>query len=135
MRHVLTALALGIVGAAILCAVAEALSRAHALDLMAVLLAVAGTIYIGSGLADGRLAPILVETGIGAVYIAISLAGLWISPLWLVIGWAAHGVWDLAHHGMQERAYSAQVRVFVYPLACLSFDLVIAGYVALRYLQ
>ena len=45
-------------------------------------------------------------------------------PGWLALGWTAHVVWDVALH--LERAQP--VVGAWYPLACIGFDLIVAGY-------
>lgn len=121
-------------GAAIPWGAATALPDPQALDFWAVLLAVVGAIYVGSALGDGRLRIILTETGVALAFLALTLAGLWQHPWFLVVGWAAHGLWDVGHHGEGESTWSAPVEAGFYPLACLSFDLVVALAIAVRFL-
>jgi len=75
-RTASVSLFLGGLGAAVLAVGARVLSAEQALEGWAVLLAVAGTIYIGAALADGRRRPIVVETGVGA----LATAGILLSP-------------------------------------------------------
>lgn len=133
-RSLPLSLGLGVVGAAMPCAVATSLPDARALDFWAVLLAVAGTIYIGAALADGRRRALLVETGVGVGFIAMALAGLWTSAWFLVVGWGSHAAWDLVHHGDRNRRWSAPIAAGFYPPACLSFDLVVAGVIIVQFL-
>jgi hypothetical protein len=134
VRRVMTSLGLGAMGAALPVAVASMLPGSKAHEFWAVLLAVAGTIYIGSALTDGRWRAIAVEAGVGLVFVAGALAGLWGSPGWLVVGWGLHAFWDLAHHLPAVEGGCAHLAVETYPLLCLSFDVVVAAFTALRFL-
>ena len=56
--------------------------------------------------------------------------GLRRSPLWLAAGWALHPVWDIALHFFGPgRAFAPET----YTIACLSYDLVVAGYIVAAY--
>lgn len=57
----------------------------------------------------------------------LSLRG---SPYWLAAGWALHPVWGVMLH------YFGPGRPFApwtYAIACVSFDLLVAAYIALAY--
>ena len=64
------------------------------------------------------------------VYGAMGWAGMRGSIWWLAAAWGLHPVWDIALH------YVGPGRVFApplsYPIPCLSFDLLVAGYAAMR---
>ena len=80
-----------------------------------------------AGESRGWLAAELVGVG---VYGSLGLRGVWRSPLWLAAGWALHPVWDLALH------YFGPGHTFApdyYAITCLSFDLLVAVYVALAH--
>lgn len=65
-----------------------------------------------------------------AIFGGIGLRGLRGSPLWIAAGWALHPVWDVALH------YAGPGRAFApdsYTVTCLSFDLLVAAYVAVAY--
>ena len=90
--------------------------------LLALGLVVAALIYVGLALsADSRW---LAVEAVGVVM----FGGLaWLgsrAPWWLALGWAAHVVWDVGLH--LDRAQP--VVGDWYPLACVGFDLVIAGF-------
>jgi hypothetical protein len=86
-------------------------------------LAVAALIYVGLALpsADGRW--LVLETAGVAIFGGIAWLGLR-RPGWLALGWTAHVVWDVALH--LERAQP--VVGAWYPLACIGFDLIVAGF-------
>jgi hypothetical protein len=52
------------------------------------------------------------------------------SAYWIAAGWALHPVWDIAlHYFGPGKAFTP----WAYPLACGSFDLVVAAYVVVAY--
>ncbi len=63
-------------------------------------------------------------------YGGLGVWGLFRSPVWLAAGWALHPVWDLGlHYFGPGHAFAPDA----YAVTCLSFDLLVAGYVAIRY--
>jgi len=91
--------------------------------LLALGLVVAALIYVGLALrADSRW---LAVEAIGVVM----FGGLaWLGRRaegWLALGWAAHVAWDVGLHLDRAQPVVADW----YPLACVGFDLVIAGFV------
>lgn len=125
----------GAVQALVLVAIAYLLSRFTTdivgRSLLAVFLFVAAALYIvfavrageGTYWVMGELA------GVG-IYGTMALRGLRGSPWWLAAGWAAHPVWDIALHYFGPGGSFAPVS---YTVTCLSFDLLVAAYVALFY--
>ncbi len=67
-------------------------------QLAAVLLGVVAGIYVGFAVVDGRLAIFGIETAVATAFLAAAVAGLWVSPWVVPAAYAAHGVWDMAHH-------------------------------------
>lgn len=65
-----------------------------------------------------------------AIYGTMGLLGIRRSPLWLAAGWVLHPVWDLALHYFGPGGSFAPE---AYTITCLSFDLVVAGYVVVAY--
>jgi hypothetical protein len=100
-------------------------------SLLAVFLFVAAALYIVFAIRAGEstfwVAGELVGVGI---YGSMALLGLRGSPWWLAAGWAAHPVWDLALHYFGPGGSFAPVG---YTITCLSFDLLVAAYVAIVY--
>jgi hypothetical protein len=106
------------------------LSLAHSEQFAAVLLAGCGAIYIGFGLQTGNQSQIATEISVAIGFISAALGGLWISA-WLVpFGWAAHGIWDYAHHEGSKLAPKSRKLVAIpawYPPLCAAVDWVVAG--------
>ena len=105
------------------------LPRSQALVLLAILLAALATIYLGAVLSAGRTPQVLMEGLAACGFIALATLGVWRSPLFLVIGYMAHGLWDLVHHrgGLQNRIAAW------WPPFCLVYDWVLAGAICLRW--
>jgi hypothetical protein len=66
----------------------------------------------------------------GVVFGTMALLGLRGSPWWLAAGWAAHPIWDIVLHFFGPGGSFAPES---YAIACLSFDLLVAAYVAVAY--
>ena len=99
--------------------------------ILAVVLGVLAGIYLGAALSAGRSTHKLTESMGVAVFSAMAVLGIWQSPVFLVIGYLAHGLWDLAHHRKEARmGISAW-----WPPFCLVYDWVIAGAIFLLWLK
>lgn len=119
------AIVVGVVLALPVLALAYFLPRSRALDLMAVQLAAIAAVYAGSSLAGGSFSVISVEVAAITAFFAASLFGRWGSPAILVVGYLAHGAWDIAHH-------LGSIPTFLpdwYGPFCLAYDLVVAAFV------
>ena len=116
-----------IVAGALLGAIFAMIARSRDADgglrAFAVGLVVAALIYLGLVLpaADGRW--LAMEAAGAGIFGIIAVAGLR-RPAWLAMGWVAHVAWDVGLH--LDRAQS--VVGAWYPLACVGFDLVVAGF-------
>ncbi len=76
----------------------------------------------GSGWIAAEVLGVLLYGGMG-------IAGVRGSPWWLAAGWALHPVWDIAlHYFGPGHAFAPEP----YAIACLSWDWVVAGYLAYR---
>jgi hypothetical protein len=86
-------------------------------------LVVAALIYVGLALptADGQW--LMLETAGVALFGGVAWFGL-MRPGWLAVGWVAHVIWDVGLH--LDRAQP--VVGTWYPLACIGFDLIVAGF-------
>ncbi|HEX8253625.1 MAG TPA: DUF6010 family protein [Thermoanaerobaculia bacterium] len=71
----------------------------------------------------------LVEIAGIALYGAMGWRGLNGSPWWLVAGWVAHPVWDIALHFIGPGHTFAPVD---YTIPCLTYDLAVAAIYAIR---
>jgi hypothetical protein len=125
----------GAIGGAQLSLVAFLLSRfvsdIAGRALLAAILIVAAVIYEVFAARAGASTPWLIAELAGiALYGGMGLLGVRRSPWWLAAGWALHPVWDLAlHYFGPGHAFAPDA----YAITCLSFDLLVAGYVAVRY--
>ncbi|MGH6834228.1 MAG: DUF6010 family protein [Methylocella sp.] len=91
------------------------LSKTQSEQFAAVLLAVMGAIYIGFSLQKGNRAQIATELTVATGFFVAALAGLWVIPWILPVAWAAHGIWDYAHHRGSKLA-SIPSRLVAIPL-------------------
>jgi hypothetical protein len=64
------------------------------------------------------------------VFGTMALLGLRGSPWWLVAGWALHPLWDVVLHYLGPGRSFAPI---TYTIPCLSFDLLVAAYIAIAY--
>ena len=126
----LAALVAGVIFGGVTLIIPSLLSRDTAFGLLAILLGMIASVYLGYALADGRLRAFQVEY-VGMVIFAglatIALARH--SALLLALGYLAHGLWDLLHHG---RGVEVRMPWWYVPL-CLGYDTVVAGYVLVRF--
>lgn len=93
--------------------------------ILAVGLPVAALIYVGFALVWGNMQWVAIEVGGLLLYTFFVLLAQRQNPIWLAIGWAAHPLWDIGLHWLGEGHVFAPEW---YVLACLSFDLLVAGY-------
>lgn len=63
------------------------------------------------------------------IYGALAGLGLRYSTWWLAIGWAMHSAWDA---GLHLIGGGAAFTPEWYAVGCVSFDLLVAGYIAVR---
>jgi hypothetical protein len=65
-----------------------------------------------------------------AIFGGVALLGLRGSLWWIVAAWALHPLWDVGLHYLGPgRSFAPET----YTIACLSFDLLVAAYIALVY--
>ena len=62
------------------------------------------------------------------VFTLIAVLGLRVSIWFLALGWTAHVLWDVLLHLVREQPFVPDW----YPVACISFDLIVAGYIAVK---
>ena len=86
-------------------------------------LVVAALVYVGLALPVGDGRWLRLEAAGVAIFGGIAWFGL-VRPAWLAVGWMAHVVWDVGLH--LDRAQP--VVGTGYPLACIGFDLIVAGF-------
>jgi uncharacterized protein DUF6010 len=92
--------------------------------LLALGLVVAALVYVGLALAGADRRWLAVEAvGLG-VFAVLGWLGVRASIWWLALGWVAHVGWDVGLHLDRSQAFVGAW----YPLLCVGFDLVVAGF-------
>lgn len=107
------------------------LPRPKAFMLLAIVLGGLATIYVGAALASGRTGHRVVEGVAASAFVALATLGVWRSPLFLIVGYLAHGLWDLAH---QRQGIPTRITAW-WPSFCFVYDWVLAGAICLRWLR
>lgn len=102
------------------------LLRPRTSEFLGIALFAVAAVYLGFALADGRGSRALVEVGALAIFLVVTLFGVWVARPVLALGWVAHGVWDLVHH--PRIAIGADVPLW-YVYACPAYDWVVAALV------
>jgi hypothetical protein len=119
----------GAVGGAVCVLVAHFLRR-FTREVLAAVLILAAVFYISFAASAGAGPAWIVAEVLGVLlYGGMGVAGVRGSPWWLAAGWALHPIWDMAlHYFGPGHAFAPES----YAIACLSWDWVVAGYVAYR---
>jgi len=92
--------------------------------LLALGLVVAALIYVGLAVTGaGRHWLALEATGLAAFGL-LAWLGVRVADWWLALGWVAHVAWDVGLHLERPQAVVPEW----YPLLCVGFDLVVAGF-------
>jgi hypothetical protein len=94
------------------------------LRLLALALLVAALIYVGFALGATDTRWVAIEAVGLAVFAPFAWLGLRVAPWWLALGWAAHVGWDVGLHLDRPQPVVGAW----YPLLCVGFDLVVAGF-------
>ena len=125
----------GAVGAVMLIVIAFLLSRFTrgiiGRSLLVIFLFAAAGAYFGFAVGAGA-GPIwtLIELVQVVVFGTMALLGLRDSAWWLAAGWALHPLWDVVlHYWGPGRTFASQP----YAIACITFDWVVAAYIAIVY--
>jgi hypothetical protein len=126
----LAALVAGVIFGGVTLIIPSLLARDTAFGLLAILLGMIASVYLGYALADGRLRAFQVEYVGMVVFAALATVALarHSAPL-LALGYLGHGLWDLLHHG---RGVEVRMPWWYVPL-CLGYDTVVAIYVLVRF--
>jgi hypothetical protein len=92
---------------------------------------IAAGLYIIFAVRAGESAYWVVGELVGvAIFGGVGLLGLRGSVWWLVAAWALHPLWDVGLHYLGPgRSFAPET----YTIACLSFDLLVAAYIAIAY--
>jgi hypothetical protein len=98
---------------------------------LVVALFVAAGLYVVFALRAGESTLWIVAEVVGvAIFGGMGLVGLFGSIWWIVAGWALHPLWDVGLHFLGPgRSFAPET----YTIACLSFDLLVAAYIAIAY--
>jgi hypothetical protein len=122
-------LAAGVVGGALTLLVAFR-ARRYTRPILFIALLGAQAVYVHFAVRAGETpAWLALEVGGVLLFGLLAYPGLSGSAWWLAAGWALHVVWDMGlHHFGPGRRFAP----LAYPIACLSWDLLVAGYVAWR---
>lgn len=106
------------------CVVLIVVPRGLVLPLLAILMGLAGGVYVGFALRDPESKEAPIQWVSALAFTVAAALGLWASPWWLAAGWAAHAGWDALHHVRTLRTRTSPG----YPGLCASFDLVLAAF-------
>lgn len=101
------------------------LAGENQLEVFALFLALTACVYGGAALTPAGTRFGVVELPFVIVIFSASVAGLILSPFWIVIGYLAHGGWDLLHH--YRRIKTPVIRSF--PPICAIFDVAVGMFV------
>jgi len=93
-------------------------------------LLIAAGIYVAFAGIHANAFWLTVETLGVAIFSIFYWLGTKYSIYWLALGWAVHPAWDGIIH---IAGAGAQIAPYWYAVACISFDLAIAGYLAIRF--
>lgn len=94
---------------------------------LAIALIVAAVIYVGFSLVWGNPGWFFIELAGVPVYGLFYWLSVRYSFYWLAIGWAVHPAWDVFLHLTGPGHFIAPEW---YAIACISFDILVAGYIA-----
>ena len=117
---------MGLLAGGITMGVAAVFPEELSFTFFAVVLGLAAGVYPGFAMANPQEGRPLVQWVAALVFVFMGMVGLWYSPLILAGAWVLHALWVLLHHvtslgdGVPEG----------YPTFCLSYDLILASFVA-----
>jgi hypothetical protein len=119
----------GVAACGVFIVLARRLKPERELRLYALSLVIAALVYVGFTVRGAPGKWLAVELAGLAVFTLLAWLGLKISALILAFAWAAHAAWDVLLHKLTPVAFVPDW----YPLACLGFDLLLAGYIIARF--
>lgn len=100
-------------------------------SLLVIALFVAALVYVVFAIRAGEGTLWVVGESVGvAIFSGIALLGLRGSPYWIAAAWALHPLWDVGLHYFGPGYSFAPLG---YTIACISFDLLVALYIAVAY--
>ena len=92
------------------------------------LLTLIAAVYVGFALQGAS--GVGLELAAAAGFVVLALSGLWLSPWFIVVGLALHGVWDLLHHG-NVKVVKTRIPQGYVPF-CVSYNWLLALFLGLR---
>lgn len=119
-------LLLGAAGGGVLILLARLWGAKRELRLYAISLIVAALIYVVFTARGASFNWLALEIAGLVLFTLLALLGLKASAFILALAWALHAAWDVLLHKLYDAAFVPDW----YPLVCLSFDLLLAGYIA-----
>ena len=123
-------LLIGIILALITIITASFFPKPKEIEFFAVVLMGIATVYFGYAFSSGGPKEIIIEVTNIALFLVLTLAGLWISPLILVIGYFGHGVWDAIHRKEFPIVKTKVSEWYIY--FCMVYDWVIGAFILIR---
>jgi len=127
MRDYLIGLGLAVLTCAVLWPLPPEIARGAVSHLVTLI----GSVYVGFALASPDRMSVSRQIAGCALFMALALAGLWLSWWWLVAGLVLHGLWDLLHHREHEHGTMPSW----YVPACAAYDWTLAAFVVWRFLR
>lgn len=124
MLHSL-AVPVGVLAALLTALCTRRISLANSKQFYTAFMAATAFIYVGSALAWGRTGTLFVESAIAVLLFNAALLGQQRSMKFTAVAFLLHGLWDLLHSLKGLGAYAGPN----FPLLCVAYDWVIAGFV------
>lgn len=122
-------LIIGLIAGAALLIYARSYSARAEKQILANALIIAAIIYVIFAFIWGNATWWLIEIIGVPIYGAFAWASLRYSPNWLAVGWLLHPIWDVSLHLLGP---GNMIAPHWYATACITFDILIAGYVFYR---
>ena len=119
---------LGLAAGAVFIAFTRKLREEVERRVFALALVAAALIYVVFAAMSSEPGWVAVELIGVLVFSALAELGVKRSPLWLMVGWAAHPLWDV---GLHLSGVGTEVAPAIYVLTCIGFDMPIAAYIFL----
>lgn len=120
-------LLIGVAACGVFIILARRLGHERELRLYALSLVIAAIIYVGFAARDVTFGWMALELAGVALFMLAAVLGVKTSRWFLAIGWAAHAAWDILLHKLLDVSFVPGW----YPMICVGFDLLLAGYLVL----
>lgn len=91
-------------------------------------LIVAALFYVAFSITGAGTQWLMIELIGLVVFTLIAVLGLRVLLWFLAFGWASHVSWDVLLRLVRQQTFVPDC----YPVACISFDLIVAGYIAAK---